>query len=159
MGLDLTGVRTVLDDLIFDGSGVFIVEDNGVADDVLNEGTGELESLPGEQIYAGEGVILPVTSFGAGQVADIGIALTPTDSETTHKILLPLTAPAGIRVGQQVQATEVNPLMGDPQLVGRWFELTELPTTAALSVLRIAFLKPLRPRPVPEAEPDPDEEP
>jgi hypothetical protein len=155
-GLDLSGVRATLDDLIFDGSELIVTDENGVADDELDESSGDLIPRGDSRLYTGAGIVLPVSTYGAGAVPDLGIALTPTDTETTHKMMLPLTAPSGIRVGCQVKVTKVNPLMGDPQLVGREFELTEIPTTASISVLRIAFLKPLRPVATPDVEQEED---
>lgn len=151
-GLDLTGVRGVLDGLIFVGSLIAVTDDNGVVDDVLDDETGNLAPAGGTSLYSGTGLVQPVSTFGAGQVPDLGIAVTPTDTETTHRLLLPLTAPVGIRVGSQVRVLAVNSLMGDVQIVGRRFEVTEIPTTASVSVLRVAFLKPLKKPVTPDEE-------
>ena len=155
VGLDLTGARATLDELLFAGSQVLVTDENGVADDVLDEGTGDLTPAGDSTVYDGEGLVLPLATFGAGRVPDLGIAVQPLDSQTTHRGLLPLTAPRGIRVGAQMKVLQVNPLAGDVQLVGRTFEVTEVPTNASLSVLRICFLKPVR-APVTTADPEDD---
>lgn len=141
MALDLTGVRVFLDSLM-EGSRVVVLADQGAHDDVLNEETGDLTPGTPPTVYDGPGLVLPMN--GAGSLPDVDTQTTPVDSDTSHKLMLPLSQEGEIRLGHTVTVMAVSPMQGDESLVGDEFEVTQPPASGAVSVARFAFLKPGR---------------
>lgn len=139
VGLDLTGVRALLDSWIVDT--VEIVRDNGSVDDALDPETGDIIPAAVTPVYTGEGAIQPLG--GASALPDIDAMTQPIDSDTTHRLLLSLTVLDEIQVGDIVGATEIVAESSDPLLIGRKFKTTEVPSASSFAVVRIVFLKPV----------------
>jgi hypothetical protein len=150
--LDLSGPRAVIEELILSASTLRAYRDNGVGDDVLDEGTGELVAPAVSELYDGPGAIQPIATGGMRGVPDLDVAVTPLEKDTTHRALFPVSMSADLYLGDVVTATEVNPLTGNPELEGELFEVSELPNFGTVSAVKIVFLRPKRKALVPQVE-------
>jgi hypothetical protein len=142
--LDLSGLRTVIGDLFLADKGT-LTRDNGVADDELDEESGDLTPSGPRAIYTGTGSVQPVGGNGGRGVPDLDVAVAPLLTDTTHRLMLPLVETAGldIQVGDVWTQTEVLGTLGDKDLEGRKFRVNELPDASSFAVVRFVFLKPL----------------
>jgi hypothetical protein len=140
--LDLTGVRLFLESLMED-SRVEVLAEQGAHDDVLDETTGDLTATAPAVVYDGPGLVLPMG--GEGSLSDVDTQTAPVDSDTTHKLMLPLSQEGDIRLGHVVTVKAVSAQMGDAATVGDTFEVTQPPASSMVAVARFAYLKPARP--------------
>lgn len=153
--LDLSGLRDVINDLFLADKGT-LTRTNGVADDDLDEESGDLTPKADAVLYEDVGAVQPVAGSGRRGVADLDNAVVPLLSDTTHRLLLPLlaTTELDIQVGDEWKVTDVHELLGDPALVGHEFIVNELPDPSSFAVVRIVFLKPKYAPVQPDPEPE-----
>jgi len=137
-GLDLTGIRDFIESIILDTG--LMVRDNGASDDVLDESTGELTPNAPTDVYEGSGAVQALPAKGS--TVDIDTQTTPVSSETTSRLMLPLDSPKDIRMGDIWEVLTVNPDSGDVQMIGEKYEVTEVPSLSAYTVVRFVYLKP-----------------
>lgn len=129
-GLDLSGVASVLDDWVVDVAE--ITRDNGVADDDLDEETGELIRSDLSVLYADRAALLPGTSGG---VVDPDFQQISDETGAKYRMLIPHGLPVPqVRPGDVVRWTEANGTTPDPLLLRRRFEVDDLAVVSSFSV-------------------------
>lgn len=138
-GLDFTGIRSLVNDWLVDT--IRFERDNGVADDVLDEETGELIPPPAEVIYDGPGAVQPVSGFS--EITDPNVATHYQESGATYRVLIPLNEPLDYRAGDIVKVTAVAEETGDPALVGPRWKVVEQRGESSFQVVRIIYLRPV----------------
>lgn len=140
LGLDLSGIAKILDGWIVDE--VQIVDDEPLADGVLDEDTGRIVYAQERVIYRGRGMVQPYgTTSGVeepGRQTGIG-----NDSNQRYRLLLPYDAVLSPlpRAGARVTVLKTNAATTDLLLPTRKFEVTDLPEVSSWTAVRFLYLK------------------
>jgi Family of unknown function (DUF6093) len=139
-GLDLSGVRRVIDGWLVDT--VRCVRDNGNADDVLDPVTGELVSPAAPVVYDGPGGMIPIVQ---ADLADPDVATYYQRLGARYKLLLPMGASDGVTFRQNDlwSVTAVVSTSGDPTLVGQQFAAVDPPAPSSFAAVRIIYVRPV----------------
>lgn len=153
LGLDLSGIAKIVDSWIVDE--VQIVDDEPLADGVLNDDTGQIEYAAERVIYRGRGMVQPYgTTSGVEEPGrQTG---TLNESNQRYRLLLPydvVLSPLP-RAGARVKVIETRSATSDILLPTRDFEVTDLPQVSSWTAVRFLYLK--IPRNSVESSPGPE---
>jgi hypothetical protein len=137
-GLDLSGVARAVDGWVVDEGRIW--RDQGSADDVLDEETGDLTPGPAAaDIYTGRMMIQALTGFDTDTDPDVATIIS--ESGATHRMLLPAPASVEPRTGDLAQVTEQHGTTADPTLPGKTFQVVHPGRASSFYVARVIYLK------------------
>lgn len=139
VGLDLSGVKNLVDDWIVDE--VEITRAGSVAAAVLNTTTGDLEGEATFLVYAHLGLLTPLSAMSPTELAHL--QRVPDDTNATYRLLLPADAVAEPTTGDLVRCTVSNTTTPDPWLPRRRFRVAQLAEVSSFNVARVLYLEEL----------------
>lgn len=139
LGLDLSGIAKIVDAWIVDE--VQIVDDEPLADGVLDEDTGQIVYAEEKVLYQGRGMVQPYGTTSG--VEEPGRQTVLNESNQRYRLLLPYDVALSPlpRAGARVKVLQTRSATSDMLLPTRDFEVTDLPQVSSWMAVRFLYLK------------------